>query len=291
MSIAITGSTGTYGSKLIKYLSGLIPPANIVAITRDISSGKAKGLAPGVQLRQADFGDSAALLSAFDGVKIALIVSVDKVGPEAVALHKAAIDAAVRAGVPKVFYTSHQNASASSLFAAARDHHETERYLAQSGVDFTSLRNGFYQSSLRFMIAGVEHTSAIDKPADGKVSWTSNDDLANAGAILLARALKGEKVAKYVTLTSTENADMADIARFVGTALVQDVRRTVMDDQAFVEATEAHGVPRFLAEMFLGMFQEARRDGFQSDDKTLEDVLGRKPKGVNAFLRETYGKA
>jgi uncharacterized protein YbjT (DUF2867 family) len=291
MSIAITGSTGGYGCRLIKTLSTLVPPAEIIAITRSTSSDRAQALPAGVHLRQADFGDAAALTSAFDGAEIAMIVSVDKIGPEAVELHKTAIDAAVSAGVRKVYYTSHQNASPDSLFAAARDHYETEQYLAGSGIQFTSLRNGFYQGSLKYMIGGVEHTNVIDKPADGKVSWTNNDDLADAAAVLLARDFRGDKAGEYVTLVSSENADMADVAKSVGQALGKDVQRKVMGDQAFVDATEAHGVPRHMAEMFLGMFKEARRGGFLSDDGTLKGLLGRKPTTVDAFLKEAYGKA
>lgn len=95
MSLAITGSTGKYGSLLIDALSRRVAPSSIIAITRDTQSEKARSLPSGVILRQGDFADSASLVKAFNGANKLVIVSVDKIGDEALRLHRAAADAAV----------------------------------------------------------------------------------------------------------------------------------------------------------------------------------------------------
>lgn len=293
MSIAITGSTGGYGLRLIKTLSSLVPPSSIIALTRSPSSTSAQSLPSGIIIRQADFSDPSTLSTAFSGAEIALIVSVNSVGPDAIALHKSAIDAAISAGVSKIFYTSHQASRPQSHFAPAADHFVTEQYLehraAEGKIEFTSLRNGFYMKSLKQMIPGVQHSRMIEKPADGGITWTHHDDLADAGAILLSRAIKGEtKSGKYVTLVNPFAVDMVQVADILSEVLGKKVERTVQDDKDFVEATVKYGVPQNMAEMFLGMFHEAKAGGFISEDKTLEHVLGRKPIGLEEYFKAEF---
>jgi hypothetical protein len=51
-----------------------------------------------VRVRRGDFSDPSTLDSAFEGAEQVLVVSVDRLGDEAVEQHKSAIDAAYRAG-------------------------------------------------------------------------------------------------------------------------------------------------------------------------------------------------
>jgi uncharacterized protein YbjT (DUF2867 family) len=74
-------------------------------------------------------------------------VSADKLGKEALRLHRNAIGAASRSGTRCIFYTSHMGAQAGSPFAPADQHAGTEAYLPASGVAFTALRHGFYAAS------------------------------------------------------------------------------------------------------------------------------------------------
>ncbi|MDT7845618.1 nitrate- and nitrite sensing domain-containing protein [Streptomyces justiciae] len=71
---------------------------------------------------------------------------------DAVALHRVAIEAAVAAGAGRILYTSHQGAGADSPFHPARDHAATEQLLADSGLAWTALRNGFYAHSLAWLL-------------------------------------------------------------------------------------------------------------------------------------------
>jgi uncharacterized protein YbjT (DUF2867 family) len=61
-------------------------------------------------------------------------------------MHKNAIDAAKRAGVKHVYYTSlaFDPAGASAVMRAHRD---TEAYLKESGLTYTIIREGIYSES------------------------------------------------------------------------------------------------------------------------------------------------
>ena len=62
--------------------------------------------------------------------------------------HRNVVAAARDAGVGRIVYTSHMSASPTSAFPPMHTHHATEQMLRESGLAWTSLRNGFYASSI-----------------------------------------------------------------------------------------------------------------------------------------------
>ena len=90
--IAITGATGQLGHYVIKSLMKTVPASQIVAIVRN--PAKAQALtAQGITVRQADYGDEAALTSALQGVEKLLLISSSEVGQRA-PQHRNVINAA-----------------------------------------------------------------------------------------------------------------------------------------------------------------------------------------------------
>ncbi len=66
--IAITGATGQLGHYVIESLMKTVPASQIVAIVRNPAKAQALA-AQGITVRQADYGDEAALTSALQGVE------------------------------------------------------------------------------------------------------------------------------------------------------------------------------------------------------------------------------
>lgn len=129
--IAITGATGQLGHYVIKSLMKTVPASQIVAIVRN--PAKAQALtAQGITVRQADYGDEAALTSALQGVEKLLLISSSEVGQRA-PQHRNVINAAKTAGVKFIAYTSLLHADKSPL-GLADEHIETEKMLADSGI-------------------------------------------------------------------------------------------------------------------------------------------------------------
>ncbi|MBB3128276.1 uncharacterized protein YbjT (DUF2867 family) [Paenibacillus rhizosphaerae] len=60
----------------------------------------------GVRVRQGDFDDSGSLLHAFEDASQVLMISSHSLGEAAVRQHQTAIDAAKKAGVRRLLYTS-----------------------------------------------------------------------------------------------------------------------------------------------------------------------------------------
>lgn len=267
----ITGATGQLGSRIVDQLLARVPAATVGVSVRDVD--RAAHLAGrGVRVRRGDFTDPATLEHAFAGADRVLIVSAAIRGGDAVTANRAAVDAARAAGAAHILYTSHQAASRDSLFPAQVTHAATEEHLAATGVPFTALRNGFYAGALGFVIGDALTTGRLAAPADGPVSWTAHDDLAEAAAIALA----GQGVPDGVTpaLTAGEALDLADVA---GILTGRTVTRLVLDDDEWRAAAVARGMPGAAADFTLGMYRAARRGEFAVTDPTLQALLGRRP--------------
>ncbi len=112
--IAITGATGQLGHYVIKSLMKTVPASQIVAIVRN--PAKAQALtAQGITVRQADYGDEAALTSALQGVEKLLLISSSEVGQRA-PQHRNVINAAKTAGVKFIAYTSPGSTGARRIY-------------------------------------------------------------------------------------------------------------------------------------------------------------------------------
>jgi NAD(P)H dehydrogenase (quinone) len=280
--IIITGATGALNGATAGHLLERIPADRIGVSVRDVA--KAQHLAGrGVRVRRGSYDDPAALLDSFEEATQVLLVSSSDPHADQVSLHRTAIETAMKAGAQRILYTSHQHAAPGSPFLPARIHATTEALLADSGVAWTSLRNGFYAHSLDWLLGPWRETGTIATPADGPVSWTDRGDEAEAAAIILAseRPFDGP-----VTLTADDAVTFGQIAAIASELTGRDIRRVVMDDDEWVAGQVAHGTPEVMARFTLGFFQAAREGHFSGTAPVLHDLLGRRPRMVRDLLAE-----
>jgi NAD(P)H dehydrogenase (quinone) len=237
----------------------------------------------GVRVRRGAYADPAALLDSFEGAEQVLLVSSNDPGADGVSLHRVGIETAVAAGARRILYTSHQHTGLDSPFFPARHHAATEALLADSGVAWTSLRNGFYAHSLDWLLGPWRETGVIATPADGPVSWTERADEAEAAAVILAgqRPFDGP-----VTLTASAAVTFGEIAGIASELTGRDIRRVVVADEKWVAEQTAHGTPEPMARFLLGFYQAAREGRFAGVDPLLGDLLGRQPGTVRDLLAE-----
>jgi NAD(P)H dehydrogenase (quinone) len=279
--IVITGATGQLGSRIVERVLDRVPATEVGVSVRDVT--QAASLADrGVRVRSGDFTEPAGLTHAFEGADRVLIISAAIRGAGAVEANLAAIDAARAAGAQRILYTSHQAASADSLFAPQLTHAATEEHLAGLGVPFTALRNGFYASTLGYYLGAALESGELVVPEDGPFSWTAHDDLAEAAAIALA----DDGVFDGVTppLTAPELLDFEAVAAVLSDLTGRTIKRVVAGDDEWKAAAVAGGMPEFAADFTLGMFRAARRGEFAVTDPTLEKLLGRPARTVREQL-------
>jgi uncharacterized protein YbjT (DUF2867 family) len=287
--IVVTGATGELGGRIVGALLNRMPAGQIGVSVRD--AAKAAGLAAkGVRVIAADFTEPASLALAFEGAEAVLVISASIRGAAAAEANRAAIDAALAAGASRILYTSHQAASASSHFPPARIHAATEDHLASLGIPFTALRHGFYASALSYLLAGALEAGAIYAPADGPVSWTSHDDLAEADAGALLGELSPHE-GRTPPLAAPESFDLAAIAALMTDITGRPVERVVMDDEEWLSAALKRGMPEAAAQFALTQFVAARSGEFDAKGSILEEALGRAATPMRAMLEKLMAPA
>lgn len=283
--LVITGASGQLGRKITENLLQHVPAETIAVSVRN--PGKVADFkAAGVRVRQGDYNDAASLRHAWEGADRLLLVSSNAAanGGDPLTQHATAIAVALDLGVQRIFYTSQIASSSTSHFPPARTHAATESMLAQSGLPWTALRHGFYAESALAMNARGFANGVLAAPLDGKVSWTTHEDLAAADAMLLASSdtIDGPTA----PLTGMEALDLDDIAKLAQEILNKPVTRERLEDDAMLENARATGVPPDRIAIMMGYYQAARLGEFASVDPTLSRLIGRQPQSMRDFMVE-----
>jgi len=280
--IIVTGASGKLGRAIVEDLLERVPAERVGVSVRDPE--KARGLSDrGVRVRRGDFTDPSSLADAFEGASQVLIVSAATTGDTAVAQHTTAIEAAREAGARRILYTSHMGVSPSSPFSPMPDHAATEKMLRDSGVAYTSLRNGFYASTTVLLLRGALRTGELAAPQDGPVSWTAHADLARAAAIALTD--EGRFDGPTPPLTASEAFDLTGVAAIASEFAGRPITRVTVTDEQYKAALISQGVPVPQAEILVGMFAASRQGDFSAVDPTLADLIGRPPTSLRDVLK------
>ncbi|OKP93215.1 NAD(P)-dependent oxidoreductase [Paenibacillus sp. P3E] len=255
MKIALTGATGHFGSIVAETLLKSVTAGNLVVSVRNPE--KAEHLrALGVDVRHGDFDQPETLDKAFAGVDRLLIVSADGDNDTRIRQHKAAVDAAVRAGVGFIVYTSVGHADSSTLFLAPV-HKATEQFIRESGIAYSFLRNNWYLENEIGTIQAVQAGAPwLTSAGEGKVGWATRRDYAEAAAAVLA----GEGHANTVYELSGQPATQAELAAVVGGVLGKEVQVQQVDDATYADIMAKAGVPEGALPIVVGI-QRAIREG------------------------------
>ncbi|RAU83088.1 SDR family oxidoreductase [Pontibacter arcticus] len=291
--ILVTGATGNYGSKAIAYLLKKgVAATNIAALVRNEENYQALE-EQGINIRVGDYADIDSMVKAFAGVdKLLLVSSNDRGAIENRTKHHInAITAAKQANVKHIVYTSfvRKNGYENSAIAGFQNSHvASEKFLKESGLNYTILQNGIYQEMiLAFVGDKVAETGTILFPAqNGKASWVLREELAEVAVNVLTT--QGHENRTY-NLTNNTSVGFEKIATYISEALGKEVSYITPEVETFKTILEKAGVP----EMYIGMFimwGTALGEGMMDlEDNTLESLLGRKPASVNQFIAKIYG--
>jgi NAD(P)H dehydrogenase (quinone) len=281
--ILVTGASGQLGRGVIHHLleDQGVAPADVIAVTRD--PGKLEDLAAkGVTVRAGDFSAPDALPQAFAGADKILIISGVAIG-QRLNQHKAAVDAAVKAGAKRLSYTSMPNAEpGKNRIIFGPEHFGTEQAIKETGLPYTIFRNGWYQENLltnlrQALASGAWYTAA----GQGRVAHAARDDMAAAIAAALA-SIETESVT--YTLTGPEALTTDEIAARAAKALGRPIQTVHVTDDQFAEGAKAAGVPEAYIPL-VASFEANTRDGnidLATDD--IRKLTGRAPAPIEAFF-------
>ena len=281
MSILVTGATGKLGSLVVEELLKTVSADQLVVSVRD--PGKADALrARGVTVRQADFNDPITLDAAFAGVERILIISADGDNDTRIRQHTNAVEAAARAGVKFIAYTSLANAAESSNIMAP-PHQATERAIKQTGIAYSFLRNNWYleneASGIQGVLAGAPWVTAAGA---GKTGWALRRDYAAAAAAALTG--HGHDFTTYELSGSLLTQD--EFAAALGAVIGKAVPVQHVDDNAYADIMRGVGLPEFVIPIVVGIQQSIRERSLEVESNDFAKLLGRPATPVNEALAD-----
>lgn len=268
--IAITGATGQLGQHVVANLLKTTAADQLVAVVRN--PAKAEALSQqGVNVRQADYGDEGALTKALQGVEKLLIISSSEVGQRA-SQHRNIIQAATAAGVKFIAYTSLLHADTSPL-GLADEHIATEKMLADSGIPYALLRNGWYtENYLASAPPALEHGVFIGAAGEGKIASATRADYAAAAARVISEEGHAGKVYE---LAGDNGWTLSELAAELAKQSGKKVVYQNLSEADFAAALKSVGLPDGLADMLADSDVGASKGGLFDDSHTLSQLIGR----------------
>ncbi|AIQ71595.1 SDR family oxidoreductase [Paenibacillus graminis] len=285
MKIALTGATGHFGSIVAETLLKSVAAGNLVVSVRNPE--KADNLsARGVEVRHGDFDQPETLDTAFAGVDRLLIVSADGDNDTRIRQHKAAVDAAVHAGVGFIVYTSVGHADSSPLFLAPV-HRATEEFIRESGIPYSFLRNNWYLENEVGSIQAVQAGAPwLTSAGDGKVGWATRRDYAEAAAAVLT----GDGHENTVYELSGTPATQAELAAVVGELLGKEVPVQQVDDAAYADTMAKAGVPEAALPIVVAIQQAIREGALDITSSDFAKLLQRPLTPLSEGVKDLLGK-
>lgn len=274
-TLTITGSTGEVGGRVARALAGNGLPQRL--LVRDAS--RAPDL-PGAEVRVAGYADHDAAVEALHGTDVLFMVSAGE-SADRVEQHRCFIDAAVRANVRQVVYTSFAAAAPDSTFTLGRDHWATEEILRESGLAFTMLRDSFYLDMFA-LFAGEDRV--IRGPAgDGRVAAVARADVARVAVHVLTDPVAHHNLT--YTLTGPQALSLAEIA-----ATLTDVRGEPYryEDETVAQAhasRSSYGAPDWQVEAWISTYTSIASGVLAPVTDDVERVTGTPPMTLETLLR------
>ncbi|EGT5184698.1 SDR family oxidoreductase [Cronobacter sakazakii] len=280
--IAITGATGQLGQRVIDTLLNTVAAQEIVAIVRNPAKAAALS-ARGVQVRAADYNDAAALTAALAGVEKLLLISSSEVGQRATQ-HRNVIDAAKTAGVKLIAYTSLLHADRSPL-GLADEHVATEKMLADAGIPYVLLRNGWYtENYLASVPPALEHGVFIGSAGDGKIASASRQDYAEAAAKVLTL---DNQAGRVYELAGDHAWTLRDLTALLSKETGKTVAYQNLSEADFAAALTGAGLPEGFAKLLADSDIGASKGGLFDGSHQLSALIGRPTTSLEASLRES----
>lgn len=272
MTIVITGATGKLGRHVLDVLVERgVAAREIVAAGRSVEKLNDYA-AKGVKVVAMDYDDRASVTAALAGADKVLLIASSEVGKDRPAQHRTVIEAAKEEGVELLAYTSAPKADSSPGILAV-DHKATEDILADAGVPYALLRNGYYFENWTDQIQGtLAQGVLLGAAGEGRVSAATRRDLAEAAvAVLLGEDQAGRvyELGGDTAFTLTEFA--AAITAATGTTVVYNN----LAASEYVATLTSFGLPEPLAELLADSDKGLARGDMLVEGDDLRTLIGR----------------
>ncbi|NPC51892.1 SDR family oxidoreductase [Corallococcus sp. AB032C] len=279
--IVVTGATGRLGRFVIEGLLKKVPASQVAVAVRNPDKA-AEWAARGVQVRQADYSHPETWDGVFSLGDTVLLISSSEVGQRR-KQHQTVVDAAKKAGVKLLAYTSILHADTSRMVLAP-EHLYTEEAIRASGLPFVFLRHGWHlenytEAAKRTLEQGVLRGCA----KDGCVAPATRQDYADAAVAVLTGTGHENQVYELASDTGFTLAEYAaELSRQSGkTVPYQD-----LPPADFAAALIQAGLPKGYADVLANSDEGIARGDLNDTRRTLSRLIGRPTTTLAAALQQ-----
>lgn len=278
MTIAVSGATGQLGRLVIDKLKQKVATDNIVGLVRNTE--KARDL--GVAVRVADYTQPATLEAALADIDTLLLISGNEIGQRATQ-HANVINAAKKAGVKRIVYTSLLRADRSPLNLAP-EHVQTEADLKASGLQYTILRNGWYTENYTGSITpALANRAFYGSAGDGKIASAARADYAEAAVV----ALTNEAHSGITYELAGDNAyTLAELAAEISSQTSKDIPYVNIPEADYAAALKGAGLPEGFAAAIASWDVGASQGALFDDGRQLSKLIGRPTTSLADSVRQ-----
>jgi NAD(P)H dehydrogenase (quinone) len=280
MSIVVAGATGQLGRLVVgQLLARGIAPDEVVAAGRSTEALAELGKL-GVRTAVFDYDDpDAGVLEAGD----TFLLTSGPVPGNRVQQHGNALDAAIKAGVARVVYTSAAHADDTPLVLAP-EHAATEALITGSGVPYTIVRNNWYTENYAQTVAQAARTGEIVGSAGkGRVASATRADYATAIAAVLAT--DGHRDTAY-ELSGDTAWDFDEFAATLSAVLGREVTYRSVSPEEHLAVLTGAGLDEATAGFVVALDQNIREGTLADATSDLSRLAGRPSTPLDAALRE-----
>lgn len=278
----VTGASGQLGQLAVAAFVKRVGTEAVAAIVRD--PARSASLFPeGVTVLKGDYDRPETLDRAFAGAERVLLISSNALGNR-VTQHRNAVDAAKRAGVSRIAYTSVLHADTSKL-GLAEEHRQTETLIEASGLPYTLLRNGWYTENYAASIpAALQHGAFIGSAKDGRIASAARIDYAEAAAV----ALIEDRATRVVHELAGDHAyTLAEFAAELSRQAARTIPYVDLAEADYRTALIGAGLPEPLATLFANSDAAAAEGALFDQSRTLSRLIGRPTTPFATTVAET----
>jgi NAD(P)H dehydrogenase (quinone) len=278
--IIVTGATGQLGRLVIAALVKKVPAASVVAAVRNVE--KAQDIAAlGVQVRPADYNKPESWDAALKGADKVLLISSNEVGQRA-KQHLVVVEAAKRAGVKLLAYTSVLRANTSVLGLAA-EHRATEDAIRASGVPYVFLRNGWYTENYDSAVKGAVNLGSVYGCAgDGRISAAARADYAEAAAVALTT---DGHAGKIYELAGDTSFSLSELASEIGRQAGKTIGYVNLGEPEYKKVLLGVGLPEPYAALLADSDTGISKGALYDEGYQLSKLIGRKTTPVSVAIK------
>ncbi|MFC6323560.1 SDR family oxidoreductase [Companilactobacillus baiquanensis] len=284
MKYLITGATGHLGSKILSEMRKLVSDKDIVAGVHTLS--KAAHLKEqNLKIVQVDYFDRDSLVNALKNIDVFIYVPTKSHDSfTRITELEYVVKAARKSNVAHILAMGFIADQINDPFALSAFYGYLPRRLAESGVDYTIIRNALYADTLISQIPDFIKQENVFYPVGNKaLSYIGLNDIAKAIAkVAVTSSLRQNE--KVYTLTQEKNYTMSELAEILTKITGQKIGYKPVSLREYKDLNDEYGEGYILSSLY-----DAGSRGFLaevSNDYRL--IMGHQATSLEDFLSDNY---